>query len=225
MAPPSLRPRSSRPSALSTSTPKSQTLKHALHQSAARRTPEKPPPPPSSTSRYFLIIASRNHVRAALEGAFCQANHGKKEPLQRMRKGDGVVFYSARETYEPNRKLLSKSKSNCGAESTVRAGGGKGDVCQRFTAIGRVSGDEVYQVQLEGWEPWRRDVRFLDMKAVEKKGVDREGGLGKEAPIAPLIERLAFIRDKKNWGASLRFGFVKIGESDWEVIQGAMTGL
>ena len=153
--------------------------------------------------RYWLLVASRDHVRNAIEGGFCQANHGKRAPMERMKKGDGVVFYSGRETLVRNEK-----------------GGQKGEICQRFTGIGRVSGEEVWQVrQVMGgkdhFEPWRRSVEFSAMDGEGTRDVD----------IKPLIERLEFIRDKKHWGASLRFGFLKIGEGDWEVVEKAMTAV
>ena len=141
--------------------------------------------------RYFLIVASRDHVLKGVEGGFCQANHGKKAPLMQMKKGDGVLFYSARETYTPK----SKGKAD-------------GKMCQKITAMGRVKDDDVFQVKVfEGFEPYRRNVEFLE---------------GKEVSILPLIERLGFIRDKTHWGASLRFGFLKIAEGDWDIIEKEM---
>jgi len=72
--------------------------------------------------------------------------------------------------------------------------------CQRFTAFGVVEDDEPATVeQFPGFFPWRRSVRWLH-KA--------------EAPIRPLIDRLAFIDDKKAWGAKFRFGFLEIPATD-----------
>jgi hypothetical protein len=129
----------------------------------------------------------------------------------RMKKGDGVVFYSAREKYVP------KPLSTCGPvgksinDDTCKPGTkvAAGQLCQRFTAIGTVRDDNVYQVQVtKSWSPWRRDVEYVqDVK---------------EVGIKLLVEELEFIKDKKNWGMSLRFGFLKIGEADWGVIQEAM---
>ena len=108
--------------------------------------------------------------------------------MMQMKKGDGVVFYSARETYTPK----SKGKA-------------EGKVCQKFTGLGRVKDDDVYQVKVfEGFEPYRRNADYEE---------------GKEVSILPLLEKLDFIRDKTHWGASLRFGFLKIAEGDWELIQ------
>ena len=140
------------------------------------------------SKHYWLIVASRDHVRKGISDSFCQANHGKKAPLQRMSVGDGVVFYSAKTKYKSS------------------------EICQKFTGIGTVSNKEIFQVKFsDGFEPWRRKVEFQE--AIE------------DASILPLIERLDFITNKKAWGASLRFGFLKIGKDDFEIIERAMSEL
>lgn len=111
--------------------------------------------------------------------------------MMQMKKGDGVVFYSARETYTPK----SKGKA-------------EGKVCQKFTALGRVKDDDVYQVKVfESFEPYRRKAEYEN---------------GRDASILPLVDKLDFIRDKRHWGASLRFGFLKVAESDWKLIESEM---
>jgi predicted RNA-binding protein len=81
--------------------------------------------------------------------------------------------------------------------------------CQRFTAIGQVADNEVYPFDMgNGFVPYRRRVDFLTAK---------------EVSILPLIERLDFICDKKRWGAPFRFGLVKIGQGDFELIRQEMT--
>jgi hypothetical protein len=129
----------------------------------------------------------------------------------RMKKGDGVIFYSAKEKYIPKPSSTCGPGRNGADNGTCKSGTkvAAGEVCQRFTATGTVKDDNVYQVQVtESWSPWRRDVEYYEDV--------------REAGIKPLIERLDFIKDKKNWGMSLRFGFLKIGDGDWEVIQEAM---
>lgn len=85
---------------------------------------------------------------------------------------------------------------------------GGAEPCQAFTALGRVSGERVYPFEMApGFVPFRRDIDFL---AVE------------EAPIRPLVERLAFIRDKACWGYAFRFGHLEIGAEDFALIAGAM---
>lgn len=82
----------------------------------------------------------------------------------------------------------------------------KGEPLQTFTAIGRIDDDEPYQDQPDGH--WRRKVEFLPCI---------------EAPVRPLIERLDFIIDKKQWGYKFRFGVFEINEHDFDVLRNALT--
>lgn len=94
-------------------------------------------------ARYWLLVAAHDHVQRGVEGGFCQANHGKPTNLRRMRRGDGVVFYSGKETMEGKTPL------------------------QAFTAIGRVADDEPYQVSVTpDFEPFRRNVTFAESHAI-----------------------------------------------------------
>jgi hypothetical protein len=49
--------------------------------------------------RHWVIVASRDHARRGLEGGFVMANHGKRAPLARMSRGDGLLVYSPTTTY------------------------------------------------------------------------------------------------------------------------------
>lgn len=139
-----------------------------------------------SSPRYWLLVASHDHVQRGLEGGFCQANHGKAQNLKRMHKGDGVVFYSAKETY------------------------GEPTPLQKFTAIGRVSDDAVYQAKMTpDFEPFRRKIDFAKSH---------------ETPIAPLIDALSFIKSKAKWGMTFRFGFLEIPGKDFTQIEKQMVG-
>ena len=87
---------------------------------------------------------------------------------------------------------------------------GEATPCQKFTAIGRVKDDKIYQVKAsESWEPWRRDVEY-------------EAEI-EESDIRPLIEELSFIKNKEKWGAAFRFGFLKVPEEDFEIVRRAMV--
>ncbi len=89
-------------------------------------------------TRYWIAVASAEHARRGKAG-FMQVNHGKKTPLQRLRAGDGVAYYSPAETI-----------------------GGK-DRLQSFTTIGRVRDEELYQGEMGGeFTPWRRNVDYVD---------------------------------------------------------------
>jgi hypothetical protein len=90
---------------------------------------------------------------------------------------------------------------------------GGADRLQQFVAIGIVRGGEPYVADpssLEGGDfcPFRRDVDWLASRA---------------APIAPLLERLAFTRGRRNWGYPLRRGLLAIGDADMAVIAAAMA--
>ncbi len=87
--------------------------------------------------RFWIGVASRDHVLRGVREGFAQLNHGKVRALERMREGDGLIYYSPKERF------------------------GEREPCQRFTAIGRVVG-EVYRVDAGGgFRPYRRDVVFF----------------------------------------------------------------
>jgi hypothetical protein len=79
-----------------------------------------------------------------------------------------------------------------------------GEALQRFTAIGVVATGETYQVEMsEDFKPYRTDVRFFKSN---------------EVPIRPLIERLSFIKNKTRWGATFRFGYIKVPAADFALV-------
>lgn len=84
----------------------------------------------------------------------------------------------------------------------------KPDKLQTFTTIGRVKDARTYQAEMgNGFEPFRRDVAYHDAA---------------ETPIAPLLDRLALTRAKRNWAYPFRFGLVEICEADFDAIARAM---
>ncbi len=86
-------------------------------------------------------MVSKDHVEAGREEGFAQACHGKRAPLKRMAKGDGVIYYS------PKNKFKGTEK------------------CQAFTAIGKVKDEEVYQAKMgDDFEPFRRNIEFYDVQ-------------------------------------------------------------
>ena len=89
-------------------------------------------------TRYWVGVASRDHVRAAVDGGFCQLNHGKKAPLERIARGDWILYYSPHEAMKAGKPIKS------------------------FTAIGKIIDDEPYQaVQSERFKPFRRQVDYV----------------------------------------------------------------
>lgn len=84
----------------------------------------------------------------------------------------------------------------------------RGKQLQAFTAIGRVRDGNVFQVQqFEGFFPFRREVEYFTAE---------------DAPIRPLICGLTFISNKQYWGATFRYGFLRIPEEDFARIADAM---
>jgi len=91
-----------------------------------------------SQRNYWVGVVSKDHVDIGVAGGFAQVNHGKAGPLERMRAGDGFVFYSPRTTYPD------------------------GEPLQAFTAIGRIRNGTVYQVTAgESVRPFRLDVGYF----------------------------------------------------------------
>lgn len=82
---------------------------------------------------------------------------------------------------------------------------------QKFTALGQVVDDHIFQFDMvDGFIPFRRKIKFMNCT---------------ETSIHPLILKLSFIKNKKYWGYSFRFGHVEISENDFKVIQDEMIGL
>ena len=88
--------------------------------------------------RYWVGVASRDHVRIGADGGFCQFCHGKPGPVNRLKMGDWIAYYSPRESM------------------------GAGRPVQAFTALGEVTGDATFQATLGNFMPYRKDVRFVD---------------------------------------------------------------
>ena len=80
---------------------------------------------------------------------------------------------------------------------------------QAFTAIGCMTDDDIYQVEESPtFKPFRRHVTYLNAH---------------DAPIAPLIPELSFIKRKQSWGYVFRFGLVEIPKVDFTLIKAALT--
>lgn len=133
---------------------------------------------------YWVNTVSRDHVRAGVSGGFTQADHGNNMRLKRFQQGDYLVFYSPRTHVH------------------------SGETLQAFTALGRITDLEPYQVEMSpNFHPWRRNVKFLDSH---------------EAPVRPLIEHLSFITNKDRWGFPFRRGLFEVSKDDFDRIAAAM---
>lgn len=135
-------------------------------------------------TRYWIGVASYEHVRLGVAGGFVQLNHGKASPLRRMAAGDWLIYYSPREQREG------------------------GEPVQAFTAVGRLSGEEISEVAMtESFTAARRAVNWLPAHP---------------APIKPLLASLDFIRNPERWGMTFRPGHLEISEGDFGRIAAAM---
>ncbi len=136
---------------------------------------------------YWINTISLDHVQRGVAGGFTQAGHGKAAGLKRLKKGDWIIFYSPKMSYPDGASL------------------------QQFTAIGQVSDEEPYQVDMSSdFHPYRRNVDFKKCQPV---------------PIRPLLDELGFIRDKQHWGYAFRFGLFQIAEADFRLLQAALTNV
>lgn len=87
---------------------------------------------------YWIAVVSKAHVMKGKEWGILQVCHGKATPLKRIKKGDFVIFYSAKNEMNDKKPL------------------------QYFTAIAKVNDEVIYQVeQFAGFMPFRRKVTFL----------------------------------------------------------------
>ena len=55
--------------------------------------------------RHWVVVVSRDHARRGVTGGFIMANHGKRAPLARMARGDGIIIYSPTTSYPDGEPL------------------------------------------------------------------------------------------------------------------------
>ncbi len=136
--------------------------------------------------RYWIGVASKDHVANGVSLGICQFCHGKSGPASRLKKGDFVIYYSSKHTMN------------------------KPELYQKFTAIGIVTDEAPYQVDMENrFKPFRRNIRYLEAQHVD---------------IKPLIHALPFIKNKTSWGYVFRYGFLEIDQESFEIIAKGMLG-
>lgn len=136
---------------------------------------------------HWMGVASADHARAGRDGGFAQLGHGKHSAVKSLKRGDWIVYYSPREKM------------------------GDGGAVRAFTAIGKVTSDQPYQVtQSKGFEPFRVDVDYVQD--------------AREAPIAPLLEKLDLTKGRgSNWGIVMRRPKSKLSPADMHTIALAMN--
>ncbi len=88
---------------------------------------------------FWLGIAAAEHVRRGVSLDIAQIGHGKRGGLAKMEPGDGLVYYSPRESLADPKPAL-----------------------QAFTAIGYVSDDMIWQADEGEFQPWRRRITYVE---------------------------------------------------------------
>lgn len=74
--------------------------------------------------KYWIGTVSKEHVLRGVAGGFCQVCHGKAAPLNRMQRGDWLLYYSPKIRLDGHDKL------------------------QAFTALGQIADDQAYPFQM-----------------------------------------------------------------------------
>jgi len=132
----------------------------------------------------WLGVVSAEHVRRGVQLGIAQIGHGKRSGLERLRPGDTLVYYS------PVERL------------------GDGTPLRRFTALGTVADDEIWQADEGDFRPFRRRVRYEQARPV---------------PLEEVKDRL-LLTAARNWGYQLRRGLLPLDEQDLAVLRTAFLG-
>jgi hypothetical protein len=111
-----------------------------------RRTGTGSAPAASPAQRFWVNTVSLDHVEAAAEGGFTQADHGANKRLGRPQPGDEMVFYSPRTSLQGGKPL------------------------RQFTALATITGSGPYQVIVsDEFRPWRLAATFHPCTPVEAR--------------------------------------------------------
>jgi hypothetical protein len=82
--------------------------------------------------KYWLGVVSKEHVMRGVKLGIAQIGHGKRSGLMLMKAGDGLIYYSPKQSLK-------------GAEPL-----------QAFTTIGVIADDDIWQADEGDFKPWRR---------------------------------------------------------------------
>jgi hypothetical protein len=108
-------------------------------------------PKPPAEQRFWINTVSLDHIEAAVEGGFTQADHGAKTRLSRPRAGDQMVFYAPR--------------------TSLR----QGKPVRQFTALATITGDKPYQaIVTDEFRPWRLAAEFHPCTPIDAKPLVKE---------------------------------------------------
>lgn len=140
---------------------------------------------PADETRYWIAVVPKAGVDRCIPGGFAMFDHGQHIAMKRTNASDWLAYYSPR---------------------TVLKGG---DEVRAFTAIGRFTDREPYEVEIgDGRIAWRRDIKF------EKHA--------HQANVYPLLEQLSFIRDREHWGLFFHRSLFSVSRDDFALITKAM---
>ena len=91
--------------------------------------------------KYWIGTVSKEHVLRGVAGGFCQVCHGKAAPLNRMQRGDWLLYYSPKIRLDGHDKL------------------------QAFTALGQITDNQAYPFQMSAsFIPFRRNVAYAEIR-------------------------------------------------------------
>lgn len=136
--------------------------------------------------KFWIGVACKKHVENGVRLGICQFCHGKSAPAKRLARGDFVIYYSSKISMD------------------------EAELYQKFTAIGQVTDDDPYQVDMgDMFKPFRRNINYFDAKHID---------------IKPLVQSLPFIKNKSSWGYVFRYGFLEIDQESFEIISNNMMG-
>ncbi|WP_134728149.1 EVE domain-containing protein [Amycolatopsis nivea] len=100
----------------------------------------------ASAQRFWINTVSLDHVEAAVEGGFTQADHGAGKRLRQPRPGDEMIFYSPRTSLQG------------------------GAPVRQFTAWATITGEKPYQAYVsDDFRPWRLAASFHACARVDAK--------------------------------------------------------
>ncbi len=101
--------------------------------------------------RFWVNTVTLDHVEAAVEGGFTQADHGARTRLARPQPGDEMVFYSPRTSLQGGRPV------------------------RQFTALATITGTEPFQAFVsDDFRPWRLAATFHPCTPVDAKPLVEE---------------------------------------------------
>jgi hypothetical protein len=141
--------------------------------------------PKGTVESYWIAVVPKVGVDRCLVGGFAMFGHGRHQAMKRTKAGDWLVYYSPR---------------------TVLKGG---EEVRAFTAIGRFTEREPYEVEIgDGRVAWRRDIHF------EKKAC--------QADVYPLLDQLSFIKDREHWGLFFHRSLFSVDHDDFRLIARTM---